>query len=253
MCKSNIRIHVSARKEKTHKSRQSLQHRHTQARKDTRVPAGQMHWEIGTVWEPWSCSCSADARCPISYSQCGTKQNYSTLAAANTQARTNVCTYTHSVVRLRQREEGNNNVPFNTRRSMINLRDNKKTQRAEHLVLQLTFQVECFERCGQISIYAPTLFFAIIMVLFLVLVQCDPRKASCTGQERGSLPSSLAEADLSHEVTYITSVLLRRNKLRKTHKKKSHAKDTWRSKQGMTTTTLSSLQSKNIVIIALSL
>lgn len=57
---------------------------------------------------------------------------------------------------------------------MINLQDNKKkkkTEQAEHLVLQLTLQVECLERCGQISIYIPTLFFAIIIVLFLILIQ----------------------------------------------------------------------------------
>lgn len=47
----------------------------------------------------------------------------------------------------------------------------------------------------------------------------------------GSSPSSLTEADSSHEVMYIISFLLCRKELYKTHKR-THVKDTWRFKYG---------------------
>lgn len=167
-----------------------------------------MHWEAGTVWQPWSCSCSADARCPISYSQHSTKQNYSTLAATNTQTcarthtHTNVCIYTHTQWHNLGRERKETTMYLSTPDVQWSIFKiiikKKKTEQAEHLVLQLTLQVECLERCGQISIYIPTLFFAIIIVLFLILIQWGLRKAVYIWQEKGSLPSSLTEADLSH-------------------------------------------------------
>lgn len=156
-----------------------------------------MHWETGTVWEPWSCSCSADARCPISYSQHSTKQNYST--ATNTNAYT--LTHTHAVVQLRKREEGNNNVPFTAWRSMINLGD---IRRNKYLVFQLTLQVECPEKRGQISIHVPTWFFASLF-WFQFLSSRTSRRPSILGK-------------LSIIANRSRSLLLCRNELHSPHK-----------------------------------
>lgn len=183
-----------------------------------------MHWEAGTVWQPWSCSCSADARCPISYSQHSTKQNYSTLAATNTQtcARTHthkcVHIHTHSVAQLRQREEGNNNVPFNAWRSMINLQDNNNKKKDG------TSGAPCS------STYFTSWMFGKMWTDFNLhshIVLCNHHcfvfNSHPVRPQEGRLylagegkPSIITNR--SRLVTHITSVLLCRNKLRKTHK-----------------------------------
>lgn len=43
----------------------------------------QAGWAVGTVWGPGRDGCSADASCPISYSQHSTKQSYGTQASTH--------------------------------------------------------------------------------------------------------------------------------------------------------------------------
>lgn len=57
---------------------------HTGTHTPVSLQAGQMHRDVGTVRGPGSCSCSADAHCPVSYSQHSTEQSQSTQAGTNT-------------------------------------------------------------------------------------------------------------------------------------------------------------------------
>lgn len=48
------------------------------------LQAGQLYWAVGTVWGPGRDGCSADASCPISYSQHNTEHSYGTRPNKNT-------------------------------------------------------------------------------------------------------------------------------------------------------------------------